>query len=145
MQQDRLMPRQLIWRNRSGRIGADRIISRCTPMMAPMVMMTIIILAGVGLMGMAGCSFVPPDHDAWTNDISFDQYCTQRATGGVTVPLCGQDESDRMMVLYAVEQRCRDAEPHFFTDCQFLETEFRRLILCDIDRLIDRSSLFMTP
>jgi hypothetical protein len=114
-------------------------------MMAPIVMMTIIMLGGIGFMGMAGCSFVPPDHDARTNDISFDHYCAQRATDGVTVPLCGQDESDRMMVLYAVEQRCRDAEPPFFTDCQYLETEFRRLILRDIDRLIDRSSLFIFP
>ena len=139
------MPHQPIGRNRSGRIGADRIISRCTPMMAPIVMMTIIMLGGIGFMGMAGCSFVPPDHDARTNDISFDHYCAQRATDGVTVPLCGQDESDRMMVLYAVEQRCRDAEPPFFTDCQYLETEFRRLILRDIDHLIDRSSLFIFP
>ena len=139
------MPRQPIGQNRSGRIGAVRIITRCAPIMAPIVMMTIIILWGVGFMGMAGCSFVPPDHDARTNDISFDHYCAQRATEGVTVPLCGQDESDRMMVLYADEQRCRDAEPHFFTDCQFLETEFRRLILRDIDRMIDRSSLFMFP
>ena len=145
MQQDRLMPRQPIRRNRSGRIGADLIITRCAPIMAPIVMMTIIMLVGIGLMGMAGCSFASPDHDARTNDISFDHYCAQRAANGEAVPLCGQNESDRMMVLYAVEQRCRDAEPPFFTDCQYLETEFRRLILRDIDRLIDRSSLFMIP
>jgi hypothetical protein len=133
------MPRQPIGQNRSGRIGAGRIIARNARMLV--LMLKIVLMMGGGI-GLAGCTSALHDDEL---QMGFDDYCAQRATDGVTVLLCGQDESDRMMVLYAVEQRCRDAEPPFFTDCQYLEAEFRRLILRDIDRLIDRSSLFMIP
>ena len=139
MQQDRLMPCQPIGQSRFGRIGAGRIIARNARMLV--LMLKIVLMMGGGI-GLAGCTSALHDDEL---QMGFDDYCAQRAADGVTVPLCGQDESDRMMVLYAVEQRCRDAEPPFFTDCQYLETEFRRLILRDIDRLIDRSSLFMIP
>ena len=122
-----------------GWIGAGRIIARNARML---VLMFIIVLMLGGGIGLAGCT--PALHDDEL-PMRFDDYCAYRAAEGVHLPLCAQHEAGRMLALYAFRYGCHYADPASFTDCLYLEAEIRRLALRDIDRMIDRAMMQMTP
>ena len=122
-----------------GWIGADRIIARNARMLV--LIFKIVLMMGGGI-GLAGCT--PALHDDEL-PMRFDDYCAYRAAEGVHLPLCAQHEAGRMLALYAFRYGCHCADPASFTDCLYLEAEIRRLALRDIDRMIDRAMMQMTP
>ena len=122
-----------------GWIGAGRIIARNARML--FLMLKIVLMMGGGI-GLAGCT--PALHDDEL-PMRFDDYCLYRATEGVHLPLCKQDEAGRMLALHAFRYGCHYADPAFFTDCLYLKTEIDRLILRDIDNMIDRDMMQMLP
>jgi hypothetical protein len=122
-----------------GWIGADRILARNAWMLV--LIFKIVLMMGGGI-GLAGCT--PALHDDEL-PMRFDDYCAYRATEGVHLPLCKQDEAGRMLALHAFRYGCHYADPAFFTDCLYLKTEIDRLILRDIDNMIDRDMMQMLP
>jgi hypothetical protein len=132
---------RLAWQNRLawlGRIGAGRIFARNARMLAPITVMIMLMMAG----GLIGCTSGLYNDDV---QMSFDDYCAYRAAEGVHLPLCEQDEAGRMLALYALRHGCQNADPGSLTDCLYLETEVHRLILRDIDNMIDRDMMQMLP
>lgn len=125
--------------DRLGRIGAGRIIARNAQML---VLMFIIVLMLGGGIGLAGCT--PALHDDEL-PMRFDDYCAYRATEGVHLPLCKQDEAGRMLALHAFRYGCHYADPASLTDCLYLKTEIDRLILRDIDNMIDQEMMQILP
>jgi hypothetical protein len=116
-----------IVQTRLGWIGAGRSFARNARML--ILMLKIVLMLGGGI-GLAGCT--PALHDDEL-PMRFDDYCAYRATEGVHLPLCAQDEAGRMLALYAFRYGCHYADPASFTDCLYLEAEVDRLILRDID------------
>ena len=133
---------RLTWQNRLawfGRIGAGRIIARHARMLA--LMLKIVLMMGGGI-GLAGCT--PALHDDEL-PMRFDDYCAYRAAEGVYLPLCKQDEAGRMLALHAFRYGCHYADPASLTDCLYLKTEVGRLILRDIDNMIDWDMMQILP
>jgi hypothetical protein len=125
--------------NQLGWIGAGRSFARNARML--ILMLKIVLMLGGGIR-LAGCT--PALHDDEL-PMRFDDYCAYRATEGVHLPLCAQDEAGRMLALYAFRYGCHYADPASFTDCLYLEAEVDRLILRDIDSMIDRDMMQMLP
>ena len=125
--------------NRFDLFGAGRIIARNARMLV--LIFKIVLMMGGGI-GLAGCT--PALHDDEL-PMRFDDYCAYRATEGVHLPLCKQDEAGRMLALHAFSYGCHYADPASLTDCLYLKTEIDRLILRDIDNMIDRDMMQILP
>ena len=125
--------------NRFDLFGAGRIFARNARML---VLMLVIVLMMGGGIGLAGCT--PALHDDEL-PMGFDDYCAYRATEGVHLPLCKQDEAGRMLALHAFRYGCHYADAYSLTDCLYLKTEIDRLILRDIDNMIDRDMMQILP
>ena len=139
---------RLTWQNRLdwqnwlswlGWIGAGRIYALYARMLV--LMLKIMLMLGGGI-GLAGCT--PALHDDEL-PMRFDDYCAYRAAEGVHLPLCKQDEAGRMLALHAFRYGCHYADAYSLTDCLYLKTEIDRLILRDIDNMIDRDMMQILP
>ena len=139
MWQDRFISHHQYWLNRSSRIDAVCIFALYARMLV--LMFKIVLMLGFGI-GLAGCT--PALHDDEL-PMNFDDYCAYRAADGAHLPLCEQDEDGRMLALHAFRYGCQNADTGSLTDCLYLETEVDRLILRDIDNMIDRDMMQMLP
>ena len=139
MRQGRYISHHQIRLNRFDLFGAGRIFAHNARMLV--LMLKIVLMLGGGI-GLAGCT--PALHDDEL-PMRFDDYCAYCAAEGVHLPLCKQDEAGRMLALHAFRYRCHYANPAFFTDCLYLETEIDRLILRDIDSIIHRDMMQILP
>lgn len=121
-----------------------RDIGRCAFMHLPKLKMVLMMIAGMGGIGLMGCTPIAPDHKTQINANSFDDYCANRAADGVHLPLCRQDQAGRMLALYAFENRC-DAIEGGIADCLYLRAEIDRLIQRDLDHAIDQAWPLVIP
>jgi hypothetical protein len=139
MRQGRSISHHQYWLAWLGWIDAGRSFA-CNARML-VLMLKIVLMLGGGI-GLAGCT---PAFDDDELPMRFDDYCAYRATEGVHLPLCKQDEAGRMLALHAFRYGCQTADPASLTDCLYLETEVDRLILRDIDNMIDRDMMQILP